>query len=252
VQYLTLGDLKLYLEVTYQKNFSLLTSCLAGQIYGPLISEKYERLKSIPAILVRERPLTEELSDADIRHDNSAAQIYNAAQAAIEDAFAEEAIKEAAGRIKRDIVPSLSIIKASYATEAANAKARRDKLAEREKDLRLFPLPGGKTLYEAAVQFFTAGDDLGGLLNDRALSAALGESERSGVVTLRGEIIGLLGRFRQALTDELESNPKLPRDLPVKLFAYAEQLNESRYTQYLSAQKTKKSQEKADEKPQDE
>lgn len=237
--YLTLGDLKLILEDLFKKHHLALNSCKAGEIYEPLLRNRFERLSAIPNVLIRERPLAEELDSADIRHDSGATRLRNTTKAAIDDPLTEPEIREAAERIQRDLIPSLSITKASYATEAANAKERRKLLDERASDLKLFPLPGGKTLYDAAVQFLDAGEEIGELLSARATVEATNEQDRSEIVLLRGELIGLLGRLKQTLADEMESNASLPRDLSIQLFAYAEQLNDSRYTQYQASQANK-------------
>jgi hypothetical protein len=231
MQYLTLGDIRLGLEDLQKDRATLLQSCKIGQVYQILLMRSLERLHKLPAVLFSNRPLTTELASADSRHDSGVTKLRETTDGVIKDAFTEREFKEAAQRIQRDLVPSAKIVGASYPTEASNAKKRRQSLKDREADLKLFPLVGGRTLYDAAVQFLDAGDELDALLSERAKQEAISEADRSEAGQLRNTVVGYLVRFNTALEDELEANEKLPRNLASLILGYFEQINETRRAQ---------------------
>ncbi|WP_437544804.1 hypothetical protein WME97_36925 [Sorangium sp. So ce367] len=76
--------------------------------------------------------------------------------------------------------------------------------------------------------FVAAGDDIDGLLRRRATLLATGENAAASG-PLRGAAVGLLGRFRKALRDEIqEEGSKLPADHEARLFTYVDKLNSDR------------------------
>jgi len=122
---------------------------------------------------------------------------------------------------------------ATYQDEAARAKARRKQVAEREADLRLFPVPGesGQTLLDWVNDFLERGEELDALMSQRATET--GESEgtqgdRSGAMVLRARAIGIIGRCRGALTDEAGTNESLPENLDKLVFGYFDELAKAR------------------------
>ncbi|MBI4817764.1 MAG: hypothetical protein HY791_16000 [Deltaproteobacteria bacterium] len=85
------------------------------------------------------------------------------------------------------------------------------------------PLAGGGTLKNWAEAFVSSGEELGVLLSNRA-DAETG-TERATTRGFRGEVIGLLNRFRAALRDEVEFNPALPRNLDAQIFGTFDELD---------------------------
>ena len=240
MQYMLLGDINLGLEDLQKERASILQKTKAGQVYSILLLRSLEGLRRLPPILLAVRPLVDELGSADDRHDSGAGKLWSTSEAAINDPLEDKEIKEAAKRIRRDIIPSLVIARASYPTKASNAKERRIYLVEREKDLKMFPMAGGKTLYDAAVQFFDAGDELDVLLSERAKREAVSEADRSEASAIRNTTVGYLTRFKAALEDELLADATLPRNLVSMILGYFEQLNETRRLQQNQRSNTKK------------
>ena len=124
--------------------------------------------------------------------------------------------RESLERISTHIVPSLGELKAPYSEEAVRAGVRRQKLVELKADLDSVPLVGGGTLVSWAESFVAAGEEIGVLLSHR-VDAEKG-TERVSAPGFRGEVIGLLNRFRAALRDEVNFNTALPRNLEDQIF----------------------------------
>ncbi len=114
----------------------------------------------------------------------------------------------------------------SYAEEAAAAKKNRAKVTELEQDLKLFPVPEGKTLFDWVNAFLDAGDSLAELLHHRV--AATSPSPQGSVGKLRSDTIGLLYKFRSTLQSEIAENEALPRDLEQQVFGFFDELDERR------------------------
>jgi len=134
--------------------------------------------------------------------------------------------RAAARRIREAFIRDLGVLSDSYAEEAAAAKQNRPKLVELEADLRAAPTPDGKTLYEWASAFVDHGDKLAQLLSSRGQATGFEYFRQQ--TALRVTTLGLLGRFRAALKDELAENPQLPRDLDERIFGGFEELSHKR------------------------
>jgi len=90
--------------------------------------------------------------------------------------------------------------------------------------------PESATLLAWASAFVQAGDDIDALLRARADIQNTSE-DASVTAPLRSATIGLLGRFRDALRDEIEEEGSaLPKDHEAKLFAYLDELAVNRAT----------------------
>ncbi len=94
--------------------------------------------------------------------------------------------------------------------------------------MKSIAVPGGGTLLDWITSFIPAGDDIDKLLRERATRLATGENAAASG-PLRGAMVGLLGRFRDALGDEIqEDGGKLPEGYDTRLFAYIDKLNDDR------------------------
>lgn len=85
--------------------------------------------------------------------------------------------------------------------------SHRPDLARLADQLKMITVPGGKTLYVWVKEFLDDGDELGGLLADRGLTTASVESAKA-AAALRALTIGLLGRLRSAVQDEIAAGAK--------------------------------------------
>ncbi len=140
-------------------------------------------------------------------------------------------LRDAAERIRNEFIPELRELRDSYADEARRAIERKAKLATFRSDLQRFPVAWTDgtakhpTLYDWVAAYLDAGAHLDELLSARA-DAAPGSRADAGA--LRASTLGLIGRFRAGLANELTANPKLPRDLDAKVFAYLDLLTDLR------------------------
>lgn len=235
MKYLTFGDVLLGLEDLFSARLAALQASKTGQLYAVLLKRRWEMAQHPPKSVAEENPLSAALNDADTLHNQSASRLWNTLRDVSEDASESKELQEAAARIRGDLIPKQTITRESYASKAANAKYRRELLPARQADLALFSLPGGRTLADVVETFLRAGEKLGALLSERAALTAAAEAKHAIFATVRGEVIGLLLRFRQALADELAVDLSLPRNLDAQVLGYFQQLHESRLAQRQAA-----------------
>ncbi len=221
---ITIGDMDIGLENLFGKRNADLQVSAAGKLYGPMLAKKHSAIKSLPESL-RKRPLVAELDVADAGHDGYGGAIFAYVESIFVVPGITDATRAAARRIQQAFIPNKSALTDSYAEEAAAAKRNRLKLAERENDLKLFPVAEGKTLYDWVVAFLDAGDQLDVLLDERSL-VGVGGKENAG--KLRSETLGLLYQFRTTLKTEIANDEALPRDLEGKVFSYFDELSARR------------------------
>jgi len=224
---LTIGDLDLGLRDLFDKRKTSLDLSVAGKIYGPLLAVKRGEIDALPEALRGGRSMAEALGSADRRYDGFGGGIWSYTEAVLTAPDMSEVTRARAQRLRAAFVPKRSDLTDSYAEEARAAKKRRPKLAELEADLKAMPLPEGKTLYDWAMGFLDSGDTLDSLLSARSSAEAAGAGDVA-PSKLRASTIKLLGRFRDAVEDEVEQNPALPRDLVALLFSYFDELNARR------------------------
>jgi len=227
VRNLTLDDLDLGLRDLFDTRKANLDLLVASKIYVPQLLEKRAGIEALPEVFKGGRPHGQKLGEVDARHDGFGTGIWCYTEALLIAPDVPEATRERALRVRDAFVPERSELSDSYAEEAAAAKKRRTKLSELEQDLKLLPLPDGKTLQDWAMGFLDEGDTLDKLLRDRAsIESNVPMRDHAGV--LRGSTLGVLNRFRGAVRDELTSNKALPRDLESKIFAYFDELSARR------------------------
>lgn len=224
---LLLADLQLGLDDLLTKRQSQLVSCGTGKTYLPLFQAKRDAIAALPPDVVGGRPLSEQLAEADLRHDAYGAAVYHLTEAYLRLARYEPAVAAEAEKIRGALIPGLSELRATFASQAASAKNRLKHLPEIEAQLHGFPVKGGDLLAWVKV-YLEAGVKLDELMSLRADAAAQKESNRSQAGVLRSETIGLITRARLALGDELDANPSLPRNLDAQIFGYFDQLSEMR------------------------
>lgn len=222
---LLLSDLKLGLADLLGARCPLLLATAAGKLYHPNLERLRTELDGLPAGVVRDRPLAEELAATDGEHDGFGAAIWHYVEAMVLAPDVSADTRSRAERIRQALVPQLAILRESYASEAAGAKERRLKIPALRAELERMPLPDGRTLADWAEGFVARGEALLGLLTRRAdLSVEQEANARRRAGMLRSETIATLTRFRTALADELADRPVLARERDREIFAFLDQL----------------------------
>jgi hypothetical protein len=228
---LTLGDLKLGLNDLLEKRSADLKSCQAGALYGPMLTAKRDAINGLPEALTGGRPLAAQLAEADVWHDGYGGAVWHLTEAILRHPDLPANLVEAAERVREAFIPSLGVLKETYADQAAAAKENRPSLKELGDELKAIDVPGGKTLHTWVSAFLKAGDNLDKLLSDRAMTGAEAGEGAKDTAGLRSATIGMLGRFRAAVADEVGSNAKLPKNLDGRLFGYFDELSQARAKQ---------------------
>lgn len=236
---LTLGDLKLGLNDLLEKRASDLKSCQAGALYAPMLTAKRDAINALPEALTGGRPLAAQLAEADVWHDGYGGAVWHLTEAILRHPDLPAKVVEAATRVREAFIPSMSVLRESYADQASAAKENRPSLKELEAELKAVDVPGGKTLYTWVSAFLKAGDNIERLLSDRATTGAEAGEGAKEAGGLRGGTIGMLGRFRAAVADEMASNAKLPKNLDGRLFGYFDELSQARAKQGKAAKGAK-------------
>ena len=225
----TLGDLKLGLDDLFGKRQPMLRTSQIGRVYEPLLKAKRDALEALPPALTTDRALSDRLAHADARHDAFGRTIWNVTETVLSLPEATPAHQAAVARIRQAFLPGgLMDLQVSFASEAENARQRRKDLAAREADLRSFAVPGAQTLYEVAAAFLDGGDALSQLLSERAGLETVDPATQNQAKHLRPSTIGLLGRLRAGVKDEVAGYPDLPRDLEGQIFGFFDNLHASR------------------------
>lgn len=223
---LTLDDLNLALSNLMTQRKTALDSTASGLLYGPMLAEKLTAITALPEILHSGKPLADELAAVDDDHDGFGGAIFAYTEAVLDAPSMTDAHRAAALRIRESFIPSKSALIESYAEEAATAKRNRGRLAERKDDLELFPVPGGKTLFDWATSFVDKGNELDTLLHQRSL-ANMAQSDKASAIRLRSDTLGLAYQFRGALRAEI-MHKKLSPELDGQVFSYFDELSARR------------------------
>ncbi len=225
---LLLGDLKLALRNLLGNRKPQLVASNSGKLYAPQLAKKLVEIEELPEALTSGRPLAQDLADTDELHDGLGEAIYYHTETILRLPLASADLKASAQRVRNAFVPRLGVLRESYATEAAAADENRAALATLEADLQAIPVPVPKdaTLLDWATAFVDSGDKLGKLLSDRSLLGSGAVPTQA--LTVRTATIGLLGRFRAALADEMAHEPSLPRDLDTQVFSFFDELQATR------------------------
>lgn len=225
---LTLGDLRLALRDLLGDKLTELRLSATGKLYEPRLRAKQKQIEAIPDAAGSLAPLARELGEADVQHDGFGGASHYLCRAIEAHPTLPASLKQAAADVQKTFVPQLEILRASYPDEAAAALDKRPELVRLKAELKSIAVPGGGTLLDWMTSFITAGDDIDKLLRERATRLATGENAAASG-PLRGATVGLLGRFRDALGDEIqEDGGKLPEGYDARLFAYIDKLNDDR------------------------
>ena len=239
MNYLTIGDIYLALNDLLDKRHAGLIQSKIGQGYEPLLQKKRTQLNALPKSVTSLTPLTEQLGEQDLIHDSCIDTFLQVTGAVLSSPRASSTLKKAA----KDIIDTLKIAASdkgvAYPQEAFVAAQRKDKLEALKGTLQLFALPEGGTLYDIALDYVAAGEAINQLLSERGKVDGLSDEEKRTISTLRPEIIGILGRLRKALPDELAGDASLPGSLVAALFGYFDELQQTRVTANQNAQETK-------------
>ncbi len=127
--------------------------------------------------------------------------------------------------IRETFIPNLSILNMTYADESAAATLRLNDLEAMKSLLEAVALPENMTLCSLTATYLKAGVELGEIMSSRIGEEIADEAKKTKQLNVvRLETMGLLGRFRDALTEEVKGNESLPRDLPEQVFGYIDSL----------------------------
>lgn len=224
---LTLGDLKIGLADLLQERPEELKQSAFGSLYLPLLTAKREAIDALPEAMTSGLPLAAQLAETDIEHDGLGGAVWFITEAVFRHPTLSPALRDAAHAVRKAFVPELSVLRKPHADEAAAAHDHRADLTRLELELKQIAVPGGLTLHAWVKDFLDRGDQLGSLLALRAQSKVGMENARQ-AASLRAGTIGLLGRLRSSIQDEITGGATLPEGYEAKLFATFDELNRRR------------------------
>jgi hypothetical protein len=201
-------------------------------VWQPLLEEHLEAIKALPpAVLDAGLPLAQQLLAQDHLHDGHGRASRGIVDAHDQSPFATPELRAAAARIRAAFVPSKAELQAPYVDEGRRAHERHPQLKQLKADLMLFPVAGGRTLYDWVEAFLEAGEQLYILWRERA--GVTGPEARGPVGVLRSQTLGDLERLRAAIAVELRAQKRskkghLPENTAEQVFAYLDQLASKR------------------------
>ncbi len=212
----TLNDVRVFLEHLLKGSpRAELDGISAAAGYAAVTERTLASIEALPPALLGGAPNAEELETADTRHDGLGDALLYLGKAILAHPGTTAEQKAAARFIHRAIVPSRGSLRASYASEAAQAAERRPKV-DAEKDTLKRLTVVGSDAYAWATAFLDAGATLATLLAARA--DALGDRSPAGA--LRSKAIGQIGTLRQIVADALETEPAAARKADADLFGF--------------------------------
>jgi hypothetical protein len=226
---LTLNDLKLGLTELLDPNgkrFSVLVATKAWMFYGDDLQLKQRELHALPPdVTGATRYTTEVLNEADEQHDGFGGALYYQTEAYMRAPDTSRELKVAAQELRDAFITKLAELRGSYSDESTRAKERLPNLDIYKDKLQLFPIAGGKTLYDWAKGYIYNGIKLADLMSERAYTeASLTNPVKSKAALLRGEVIRTVFNLRALLQQELKQNPSLPPNLDALLFGLLDEL----------------------------
>jgi hypothetical protein len=239
MKYLTLGDLWLALTDLLEKRKPVLVQSAIGRTYEVLFALRRKQFDAIPRELLTSIPLSEELAQEDVSHDDHLMVLLNTLQTTLRNPRASKEAKEAAQEALTRLHLAASDTGASYPQEAATAKEREKTVEDLKDKLSMLGAPGGGTLFDTALAYLQSGRTLDALLSERAKIEALTDKDRSQIASLRSLLMGEVGRCRAAISDEKKTNAGLPENYDALLFGYFDDLHEQRVSANRAAKETK-------------
>lgn len=218
---LTVADYRLALDNLFNDpaRLSLFQQCAAHTIYG---AELKSIRSQLPLVLSGNRPLSLDLGFADDNHDGVGSALLTLAEAILEHPFVSPALKSSAHKIKSEFIPSRSVLRAPYKSEAAMAQDKRPKLAALESELKAIPTPDQRSVYDWTAEFLDAGDKIGQLLGERATQEA--EEANPELTRIRVNVWSLVTKARRTVAEEVKRNKALPRNAEAIIFGYFDTL----------------------------
>jgi hypothetical protein len=225
MRFLSLAALKVAFADLFDKRHPALILSSAGKTYEPILLEKKNLIDALPAVLTGGKPLADEIGEADAFHDGFGAAIWHICQAYQRCPNVPPQVLAAVKSIEDAFIPELDDLKASFVDEAEAAIKHKQDIIALETQLKSIPLAGGFTLVDWAKSYVSGGEQIGVLLSQRA-DADNGARREAGKI--RAATVGVLGRFRGALADEIGVNAALPKDLDAQVFAYFDELDAMR------------------------
>jgi hypothetical protein len=193
----------------------------AGRYYEARLVELRTGIDDLPPALTGGAALADVLAATDLEHDGHGSVLWFVTEAVLRDPRSTAEDRAAAERIRQGFIPALGELQDTYVLEAHRAAERRPLLGSMKADLERFKAPGGDTLLAVATRFLDAGERLNALLDERG---SVPETDRSRATVLRSKAVGVLGRLRADLTEEVASDPTLPRDLVHRVFGHLDAL----------------------------
>ena len=224
---LTLGDIRLGLKDLLLVRLDDLKQSSFGELYLPMLIAKQVAIDALPEAMTSGLPLAAQLAETDTDHDGLGGAIWFITEAVLRHPSLTPALRAAVVAIRAAFIPELAVLRKPHADEAAAAYNHRSDLKRLSAELKSITVPGGQTLYEGVSDFLDTGDQLGSLLASRGQSHAGVESAKQ-AASLRAATIGLLGRLRSSVQDEVAGGAKLPANYEAKLFATFDELNKRR------------------------
>jgi hypothetical protein len=231
LRHLPISSLYLGLEDLLGKRRPALVSFSNGAANEKFLGANRDRIKALPPEILG-RPLKDELSTTDDRHDGVGAAIWFVTEAYDRHPDTTPEMRAAIPRIRAAFIAGLDELKATYEVEAAAAKRRRPALSDLKVELSLFPVANGGTLLDWGSQFVDAGEQLSVLLSQRADAKARSLGGR-----LRSEGVGLLNRLRASLLDEMRHDANLPATLEQDVFGFLDEMEQKAADAYAEEKK---------------
>jgi hypothetical protein len=224
--YITVSDLHLGLTDLFENKSHLIEKSMSFRIYGPMLQAKREIIGSLHHAS-EGIPVSEALAYTDRIHDSTGRAIFYICMGLEQLVILDGDQRNFVSKVSAVFAPNLQQLKRTYEDEAVAARAKRIAMEEMRDALSAFPVCPGTTLLDLVTTHVEAGERLDELLSKQAEESTLEAVRTDETKSLRGETIGLLIRFRQALADEASANPELPDDLEEQVFAYFNELADS-------------------------
>jgi hypothetical protein len=179
-------------------------------LYLPKLDRQFDQLDAIPGAYSDTSNVALLLAHEDGLFDGTYGGLYFQVESylRVPVALVNQDVKDAALRIRAQIVPSMGATQGSYPSEAAIAEEIGKKLPALEADLAMLPVAGG-TCADWARAIVASGGRIDALVAQRAEGQAEGEVDRTPINRIRARLVRTLNHLRTALRDEAEDNEAL-------------------------------------------
>ena len=219
LRHISLSNLRVALDDLFAKRQAALQSSAYGGLAQPVLAKQRDKIKALPAALTG-RPLADELGQADRRHDGIGGAVWHQVESYLLHPDTTPEMRDAAKKIRAAFVPTLDSLMESYPAEAKAAKDHKDRIADLESALMLFPVAKG-SLLDWVQGFVAAGETIDSLLSGRADA-----KDRKLATQIRNETVGMLNLLRKNIAHERKDNPSLPETLDADVFGYFDLLEQ--------------------------